>query len=291
VQVSARMRVVCALAAASWLALAPRPASAGTCALPDLAETMPPDGAQTVPTNAILSARYATTADYLGETVVLQHVGKEDRNVPATWAASEGILSIVPPAPLVTGDEYVVKWPGLRGLNSANLGRGKDVRFRVGAEDKEPPKFAGLGAIEWDVEREKDTCTDAVEDRYVFNVDVGLASDDGGADSLTLLVYQTSGSGPSVSGPTPILVQRVPARGEKLRIVRALDSGVGKVCFSAIVRDLTGKVSSGSGETCVQTVEPPFFYGCAAARTGRGGVVLLGAAIAALATRRLRRRG
>jgi len=274
-------------------------AFAGNCALPDLAETMPPDGATTVPTNATLSARYATTADYLGEKIVLQHVltpeplKTEDFEVKGTWVATEGMLSITPPTPLVSGDKYIVKWPGLRGLNSANLGRGKDISFRVGGEDKQAPKFAGLTGIEWDVEREKDTCTDMVEDRYVFNVDVGLAEDDGGRESLTLLVFQTSGSAPSVGAPSPILVQRIPNAGEKLRIVRAVDRGVGKVCFAAITRDLTGKVSSSSGETCVDTVEPPFFYGCHAGRTHgtpASDYAIFGVTIGALIAYGLRRR-
>ncbi len=251
-----------AILLAAVLLFSPSPARADTCASPDLLDSMPPPDAQTVPTNASLFARYGTTAEYLGEKVTLVHVGTGEEALPASWDATEGLLRITPTVPLVEGHEYIVKWPGLRGLNSANLGHGRDVRFRVGKADAESPKFAGLGSIWWDVRREHDPCTNSVEDRYVFDVDVGTASDDGGRESLTLLVFQTAGSGAATGAPKPVLVTQIPPAGEKVHVVAALGRGEGKVCFAAITRDLTGRISTGNVETCTETVAPPFFYGC-----------------------------
>ena len=279
-------------------------ANAGTCASPDLIETIPPDGAQTVPLDARLFARFGTAAEYIDEKVSFQHVGEPEQMLVGTWTATEGLLSITPPAPLVIGQEYIVKWPGLRGVNSANRGHGGDIRIRAGAADTKPPVFAGLGGIWWDVDRARDPCTDAVEDRYLFDIDLLAASDDGGRESLTILVFQTSGSASSTSAPTPVLVSAMPPPGARIRIVRSVDRGVGRVCYAAIARDLTGKVSSGSAESCTETVTPPFFYGCGTASTAAarsvdasgkpgsmphtGGLLSIGVVLSVFA---LRRRG
>src|SRR5689334_3151524 len=50
-------------------------AFADPCGHPDLLEAFPPDGAGDVPLNARLSARYASTAEYVDEEVTLEHVG------------------------------------------------------------------------------------------------------------------------------------------------------------------------------------------------------------------------
>jgi MYXO-CTERM domain-containing protein len=52
--------------------------------------------------------------------------------------------------------------------------------------------------------------------------------------------------------------------GEKVNVRQTISDGAGPICFAAIVRDLTGKASaSGATEVCTETVEPPFFEGCA----------------------------
>jgi uncharacterized protein (TIGR03382 family) len=244
-------------------------AAAAPCNKPDLRDAMPPDGATNVPINATLSARYATNAAYLGEEVLLEHVGVDEISVVPTWNEAEGILSFSPEPPLVPGDSYVVTWPRLRGLNAANLGKGATVDFTVGtANDEQAPDFAGLTAVDWTVDRYDDDCTDSLEDRYLFDFELAPASDDGGRESLTLLVFQTRGENVDPNAPDPVLVRRIPPSGEKARLTKTIDDGAGDVCFAAITRDLTQKTSlSGANEICTETVKPPYFEGC---RFGRG---------------------
>ena len=243
-------------------------AAAAPCNRPDLLDTMPPDGADGVPLNAVLFAHYAPSAEYLDEEITLEHVGVGEQTFSGTFNANEGLVSI-DPGGLVAGDEYKITWPRLRGHSTANLGRGAEVTFTAGSStDDAAPSFDGLTGVDWDFVREKDDCTDSVEERFTFDLDLGARSDDGGAESLTLLVFQTKGPHVSPSAPEPVLVQRMPG-GSKVRVVRALSDSIGEVCFAAIARDLTNKASaSGNRETCVTTVKPPFFEGCSA--TGQG---------------------
>jgi MYXO-CTERM domain-containing protein len=264
-------------------------AAAAPCNKPDLRDAMPPDGANTVPTNATLSARYATNATYLDEEVIFEHVGVGEEAVSPSYNEAEGILKFVPDPPLVAGDSYIVTWPRLRGLNASNLGKGATVHFTVGAtSDEEPPSFAGLTGLDWDVDRYDDECTDSLEDRYIFDFDLAAASDDGGRESLTLLVFQTQGANVDPNAPDPVMVRRIPPSGESARLTKTLDDGAGDVCFAAITRDLTGKTSpSGANEVCTETVKPPFFEGCSVGREGRpGSVFVLALALAGLFLRR-----
>jgi hypothetical protein len=287
-----------ALVVAAASAVAPETARADSCTSPDLIETIPGDGAQGVPPNATLSARYASIAQYLGEPVAIEHVGADTQAVTATFDAAEGILSVLPPSPLVPGDSYVVHWPGLRGLDTATLGAGADQHLQAGAsDDVSAPTFAGLTGIAWDVTREKDDCTTAIDERYVFDLGLGAAADDASRDFLTLLVFQTAGPKITPGSPEPVLVQRIPPAGATARVSSVVDRVEGHVCFAAIVRDLTGQVSMGGGEACVDTVSPPFFYGCTAGPVqGPGGpagaaIAALAAGIAIVAARRRARRG
>lgn len=247
----------------------PTPAQAAPCNRPDLLEAIPPDGAKAVPINATLFARYTPSAEYLGEEVVLEHVGVGEAIVQATFDATEGMLKVTPEPALTAGDEYVVRWPRLRGFSSANLGRGADVRFTVGTTtDVDPPEFIGVVDLDWTLEREKDECTDSLETRYLFDLKLAPASDDGGTESLTLLLFQTRGEGVSSAAPKPIAIRRFPTSREA-RVRRSVAQGAGEVCYAAIARDLTGQVSaSGNREVCVETAEPPFFEGCRVAATG-----------------------
>jgi hypothetical protein len=266
-------------------------ARADSCTSPDLIETMPPDGAENVPTNAMLFARYATIAQYLGEPVVLEHPAGVDTTVPATFDDTSGLLQITPPMALVPGDSYTVHWPALRGIETATLGTTSDLTFTAGSEaDVSPPTFAGITSVSWDVSRQSDPCNSDIDQRYVFNLGLGAAADDGGRDSLTLLVFQTSGPSVDSSAPAPVLVQRIPPDGQGVQVTT--DVTVGHICFAAIVRDLTLKASTSGAPVCVDTVSPPFFYGCgvAPAHDARGlRVVALSAAALALALRVRRR--
>jgi hypothetical protein len=60
----------------------------------------------------------------------------------------------------------------------------------------------------------------------------------------------------------------------------AVNSAVGRICFAALVRDLTGKISNGGDtEVCVRTTRPPFFNGCALVLPGRSTGEAFGMAV------------
>ncbi len=274
---------------------APGDARADSCTTPNLIETIPPDKATGVPTNASLFARYEVNAQYQQEPVTMDqlHSGTAvvtGQAVQATFDSTEGMLQVTPPAPLAPGDSYVIHWPALRGIDTATLGTKADQHFTAGsAADMAPPTFGGISSVTWDVARETDSCTNHVEERYVFDLGLGPAADDGGRGSLTLLVFQTSGPGVDASAPTPVLVQRIPPEGSGVTITSTVQ--VGHVCFAAIVRDLTMNVSTSGPPVCVDTVDPPFFYACGVApggrfRSGRAGAVLFAAALALAVARR-----
>jgi hypothetical protein len=268
-------------------------ARAAPCTRPDLVEALPADGATNVPPNARLSARYAATAEYLGEPIPLEHVGVGVESAPATFNANEGFLTIAPDQPLVPGDTYKITWPALRGLTTAALGVGATVTFTAGSsDDTAAPEFAGVRSVAWDVERPNDDCSDSPQDRYRFDLALGDASDDASRELLTLVVFQTAGPTLSAGSPEPVLVQRLPGPGQAAQVRRSIDAGVGHVCFAALVRDSLGHVSnSAQNEICTTTVRPPFFYGCAIAKraTGSWGWIAVLGVGAALGARRRRR--
>ena len=271
------------------LALAAAPARAEDCARPDVVDTVPVDGALDIPTNARLTARYAINAEYFDEPVLFGPAGSELEPFVASYASSELLLTFTPPEGLTPGVEYEIAWPGLRGLNTANKGLGRKLRFFAGSTaDAEPPSFDGLIGLDWDLEREQDECTDSVEERFFFELELGQAEDDGRRDALSLVVFQTRGPAVDPNAPTPVHVGHFPAPGESVRIYDAVERTTGDVCFAALARDSTGLVSSGGAEHCVATVEPPFFKGCSVESRGASWPIALvfGAAL----FRRKRRR-
>jgi MYXO-CTERM domain-containing protein len=285
--------VACAFALFATFA---RDARAQQCGRPDVLDTVPPDQAIDVPPNASLTAHYDPSAEYLGEDVVLTPMGGVDEVVEAAFDDTQGLLTYAPPAPLAPGD-YVITWPSLRGLNAAALGTEAVVHFTVGTtDDTTPPVFDGLTGVTWDLERKNNTCTKSIEDRMVFELSLAPAADDGGRDGLRLVIFQTSGSGVDVdAGSVPVQTMAMPAVGKTAEVKLPVSDATGHVCFAAIARDLTGKISNGgSHAACVDTIAPPFFRGCAvatgASRADRGvGLVLLAAGLA-LARRRRRAR-
>ena len=278
------------------LALAPD-ARATTCGRPDLLDAVPPDGA-TLPPNASLVAHYDSSAEYGNEDVVLTPAGSAPEVVKVSWDGTQGLLTFTPDAPFPPGS-YTLEWPALRGLNTAALGKGAVVHFTVGAvDDVAPPDFAGLTGVSWDLERKTNDCTDSLENRMVFTLALAPADDDGGRDGLTLVVFQSAGSGVRADGGSvPVLSTALPAAGNDAVVKLPVSDATGHVCFAAIVRDLTGKISSsGSQSVCVETTAPPFFRGCAVGGASRGGglgplsfflsFVALLALVAAVASRR-----
>jgi hypothetical protein len=285
-------------------------ARADSCTSPDLLETIPADSATGVPLNASLFARYQTNAEYVDEPVVMETAlpdaedgGAADQDaggtpppvpvpVTVTFNAAEGLLQATPVSPLSPGTSYVVHWPALRGIDTATLGSKEDLRFTAGtSDDTSPPTFAGITSVSWDVSRDVDSCTNDVEERYVFSLGLGAAADDGGRDALTLVVLQTSGPGVDADAPVPVLVQRIPPAGQGVTVTST--DLVGHVCFAAIVQDLTAKVSTSGAPVCVDTVAPPFFYSCAVGvgrRSGGAAWLTTAAAFAVLTARRARPR-
>ena len=287
-----RQAIVAAALAAGVFLAAPA-ARAEPCGKPDLVDMVPPDGAVDVPPNATLAAHYTSAADYLGEEVVLVRPDMSEQLLPAIWDATEQRLSATPPQPLEPGTIYEVRWPALRGLNAAAPGVGDNARFTTGtAFDVAPPTFAGLVGLSWDLERMNDECVDELVERFVFDIDLGVAQDDGGTNGLTLMLFQTSG--PNVMGmPKPIPARAWPTDGKRAQVKLATGDAVGDICFAGIVRDSTEQLSqSGDVEVCVHTTEPPFFRGCSVAGArGGNGWVLAPLALAALLLRRRRRTG
>lgn len=245
------------------LALAAAPARGAPCGQPNLVDMVPPDQAADVPPNATLAAHYAASADYLGEPVVLVLPDGEEQTLPATFDATEVRLSITPGAPLAAGGPYVVRWPALRGLNAAAPGVGGQATFSVvTTPDSAPPMFDGVAAVRWHLDRSTNDCTDSIEERFTFDLDLGAASDDGGRDGLTLLLFQTSGPGAG-DGSVPVLARALPPEGQSAQVALPTGDSVGRICFAGLVRDTTGQVSnSADREACVETTDPPFFQGC-----------------------------
>lgn len=270
------------------------PAHATSCARPDLLDAVPPDGAK-VPQNASLFAHYEPSADYGNEDVVLTPAGGTPEAVKVTWDGTQGLLAFAPESPLPAGS-YTIEWPALRGLNTSAPGKGAVVHFTVvGVDDTAPPDFSGLTGVSWDLERETNDCTDSLENRLVFTLSLATASDDGGRAGLTLVVFQTAGSGATLDGGSvPVLSTAMPSAGDTVVVKLPVSDATGHVCFAAIARDLTGKISSsGAATVCTETTAPPFFRGCAMAPSrGRGGVALIvfAAALVWAARRRERAR-
>lgn len=254
-------------------------ASAAPCGKPDLLYALPPDKADSVPTDATPSAIYTLTAEYLDEDVPFQKSDGTDVPAQVDFDSADGILTLTPDAPLEAGATYTVKWPALRGIATASKGRGREVTFTAGSgPDAGPPSFDGVTGVDWDVHRERDSCTDSVEERFIFDLDLAPADDDSGRDALALIVFQTSG--PGITAPEPVDVRAMPSA-DTVRITRTVGETTGHICFAALARDLAGKASASADRTaCVDTIRPPFFYGCrVAAGRRRGGAGWLALAL------------
>jgi MYXO-CTERM domain-containing protein len=277
-----------ALALATGVAASATNARAQDCGKPDLVDTVPSDMATGVPLNATLGAHYTASAEYLGvEEVRLVRWDGGESVLPATWDPTEQLLSATPLAPLEPNRDYVVHWPSLRGINAAAPGMDGSAKFTTGStNDTSPPSFAGLTGIAWDLERKENDCLDELVERYVFDLDVGPASDDGGTAGLTLMVFQTEG--PTVMGePRPIPARAFPTNGH-VQVKLATGDAVGHICFAAIARDTIGRQSeeSNSVEVCLDTTSPPFFRGCSVPGPGAGPAAPALLALAALLLRR-----
>ena len=282
------------LASATWVAAATPVAHAGQCGKPDLVDMVPSDGATGVPVNATLGAHYTASAEHLGERVMLQRLPNGPKQVlTPTWQAAEQLLSVTPAAPLEPGVDYLIQWPALRGLNAAAPGVGGTAMFTTGtATDGADPSFAGVVGLSWDLERAPDDCVDGLVERFVFDVTLAPASDDGGTSGLTLMLFQTKG--PNVFGmPVPIPARAWPEggmEGTRAQVKLPTVDAVGEICFAGLVRATLGDLPDGVAvQACVHTTDPPFFNGCSVSGgDGAPGGVL--ASLLPLAALLLRRR-
>ena len=217
-----------------------------------------------MPIGAPLHAFYAAAAIYQNEPILLDLPDGTELALIGDFDSAEGRLTLTPPDALAPLAGHTIHWPELRGTTSGGKGLGKKVTFTTGAGmDVTAPVFEGVTALSWDRVRETDDCTDKIEDRLAFDVALGEANDDGGRDSLTLVLSQTAG--PRLgNGPRQIFIGPLPPPGKPAHVSLAVDGAVGRICFAALVRDLTDRISGGGDrEVCVQTTRPPFFYGCA----------------------------
>jgi len=248
-----------------------RSAHAAPCGRPDVDLTFPPDGATNVPTNGVFAAHYAAPALYDNEAVDFSDA--DGNQVPAAVAYddADSLLRVTPDQPLATGSLKIV-WPGLRGVGaSGGVGRGRSTTFFVGSlADAASPSFSGLTGIDWDLARDRDPCLDKLDDRFVFKLQVGAASDDLGSDLLQLVVFQTKDpTRPKEADPTKVALLALPTDGSIE--VRRPATNAGNTCFAAVVQDLLGNVSGGGErEVCIKTRKPPFFEGCAVASPAPG---------------------
>jgi hypothetical protein len=263
-------RAAALAAACSWV-LCSRVAAAAPCGRPDVDLTFPPNQAQNVPTNAVFAAHYAAPALYNDEPVDVTDAGGNAVPVTLVFDEADALLRATPDQPLVTGQLSVV-WPALRGVGaSSGTGRGSTTTVSIGGtEDAAPPTFTGLTGIDWDLARDRDPCLDKLEDRFVFKLKVGAATDDMGTDLLSLVVFETvDPTLPEQTQPTQVAVRALPDEGSVE--VRRPATKAGQTCFAAVVQDLLGHVSGGGErEVCINPKKPPFFEGCTLAPSGAG---------------------
>lgn len=255
-------RVGASLGSALWLLLASNPALAAPCGRPDVDLTFPPNDATRVPSNAQLSAHYASPALYDDEPVSLTDAEGNEIPITVSYDDAESMLRASPEQPLSTGFHELV-WPGLRSVSSGGVGRGSTTSFFVvDTPDSRPPSFEGLTEIDWDLARDSDPCLDRLQDRFVFDLKLGKASDEAGSELLQVLVFETvDPASPDETEPSKVALRALPENG-RLEVRRPA-SKAGKTCFAAVVQDLVGNVSGGGEvEVCTKTKRPPFFDGC-----------------------------
>jgi len=242
-------------------------AQAAPCGRPDVDLTFPPSDATNVPSDAQLSAHYGSPALYDDEPVSLTDSESNELAITVSYDDADSMLRVRPEQPLAAGFHQLV-WPGLRSVSSGGVGRGSTTSFFVqDGADAGPPTFTGLSKVEWDLSRDSDPCLDRLEDRFVFDLELGRASDDSGTELLQLLVFETvDPASPEQTEPSKVALRALPEDG-KVEVRRPARKA-GKTCFAAVVQDLVGNVSGGGEvEVCAKTKRPPFFDGCSLSRS------------------------
>lgn len=262
-------RISALLIACSWLSVS-FVAAGAPCGRPDVDLTFPPNQAQNVPPNATFAAHYAAPALYNSEPVNVTDADGNAVAVTTSFDEADALLRVTPDQALASG-QLQIEWPKLRGVGSGGLGRGSTVSISVGSvADASPPSFAGLSDIDWNLSRERDPCLDKLEDRFVFTLKVGAASDDLDTSLLSLLIFATRDP-TTHTEPIQLAVRAFP-ESSSVEVRRPATKG-GDTCFAAIAQDLLGNLSGGGEhEVCIKTRKPPFFEGCALAPTAPGAL-------------------
>jgi hypothetical protein len=260
------------LSALVLLGLALDPGSAhAQCAPPDLLVSLPADGATGLPTEPLFfRARYAPTAVYRGEPVTLERVGGAPQELGAFFEGTESTLGASPEEPLTPSTSYLLRWPPLADADETVLGEGREIAFTTGpGSTVGAPAFGGIESVAWDAEKARDDCVGSSIERYVFELHVGEHVDESGPGTVEALVFLSESPARDPSeGPELVGLASLPAPGDTIEVRLPRDESIGRVCFSAVARDVTGFFSTPAGESCVQTEHPPFFGGCAAGGPG-----------------------
>jgi hypothetical protein len=268
------------------------PAAAAPCGRPDVDVTFPPNGADAVPSNAILAAHYRAPADYQDEPVSLTGPDGGELGLDLSYDDAESMLRAFPLTPLAPGEHRIV-WPALRGV-ATGVGLGRSAEFTVGPSvDTEAPRFSGTSGLEWRLLRDEDPCTSGLEDRFAYDLELGALSDDQATSLLSVVVFETRSPTQPDGPPKQLTVRPLPAGGH-LSLERS-STRSGTVCFAAVLRDLALYTSGGGDrEVCAETTAPPYFEGCALApvpaRSDARGAWLVVVALL-LGARRRRRHG
>jgi len=261
---------------------APIGSAQALCGTSDVVDTLPPDGQTLVPTNTPLSASYELGAIHQGEPVIVSAEPGARHELAASYsrALKSLVVTLVddpdfPGGQLKPNTEYTVEWPGLRTDAVARTGKGATVSFTTSAgPDASSPSFEGALDVRWDFEREFDACSDTESERYVFDVKVGPPTYTGGAELLTMHIFQTTGrllEKDANGNAIPEEVHRGRYQGgDWIRVRQPIATGFGEVCFSAFAEAPNGLISQGSEtEACTRTEHPPFFEGCSFAGPAR----------------------
>lgn len=286
-----RARVALA-AAGVVVALAVAPSvRAQACAPANLRFALPSNGAVGVPLDATLRAYYAIGARYAAESVIVTS-GTRSESFVGDFDRSTGVLSVTPTTVLEPRITYTVTWPAL--VSSGAPGRGAIVSFTTGeALDGSPPAIDEIARLDWDVIAIDDVCIGTSIERYVFDVALAGARDDGGADTLEASVYLTRGPLLAATLPPRLVATEPPGEAaHAVRVTLPREDSLGQVCFSALVRDLRGRTSAATPERCVVTERPPFFRSCdvTAAGIAASSRSVLGTLLLAVVALRVRRR-
>ena len=214
----------------------------------------------TCPPNATLAAHYAVVRGLPGRGRRPGHARPGSRRCRRRSTRRRGGSRSRRPIRSSPGATYTVRWPALRGLNAAAPGTGGQAalhgrrgdRRRAARVRRRRRARPGISL------RQTNDCTDSIEERFVFDLDLGAATDDGGRDGLTLMLFQTSG--PAASGGVGAGARARPAARGEARAGRPADGRRRRTTSASRAWSATRPARSRTapiGEACVDTTAAP----------------------------------